>query len=165
MVALNYKIKGEGEPIVLIHGHPFDHTMWEPQISGFSSSYKVITPDLRGYGSSSLPAGKTTFEDYATDVLQLLDHLKISRFHLGGLSLGGQLIMEIFRQAPDKVISLIFADTFVSNDTPEIKQGRYDTAIRLEREGMDNYANEVIGKMIRREHVTACPMLRRMCSE
>jgi 3-oxoadipate enol-lactonase len=143
---------------VLIHGHPFDHTMWYPQVVDFSDHYMVITPDLRGYGASGLPSsGKTKFADYAIDILLLLDYLDIENFHLGGLSMGGQVIMEMVNQAPERVQSLIFADTFASLDTPEVKQGRYDTADRLEKEGMDAYADEVIYKMLKPEHVTSMP--------
>ncbi len=157
-VEINYEITGVGEPVVLIHGHPFDHTIWKPQIDVLSNHYQVITPDLRGYGKSSLPhPNHTNFEDYATDVTKLLDFLKVETFHLAGLSLGGQVIMEIYRQAPKRVKSLIFADTFASLDTPKVKQGRYDTADRLEKEGMDAYADEVIYKMIVPEHVKSMP--------
>lgn len=157
-ITINYKDTGHGDPVVLIHGHPFDHTMWYPQVVALSDNYRVITPDLRGYGKSTLPAsGKTRFEDYATDMLLLLDHLGVGSFHLAGLSQGGQIIMEMFRQAPGRIKSLIFADTFASLDTPEVKQGRYDAANRLEREGMDAYADEVIYKMLKPEHVTSMP--------
>jgi len=155
---LAYESAGKGTPIVLIHGHPFDHTMWAPQITAFSDRYQVISPDLRGYGKSPLPAAiATTFEDYATDVLGLLDSMKIDGFHLSGLSMGGQIIMEIFRQAPDRVKSLIFADTFAGLDTPEAKQARNAAAIKLEEEGMAGYADEVISKMITPAHVRSQP--------
>jgi len=157
-IEIAYETTGKGTPIVLIHGHPFDHTMWDPQVEAFSSNYKVITPDLRGYGKSSLPATEATrFEDYATDVLLLLDYLKIDSFHLGGLSMGGQIIMEIFRQAPGRIKTLIFADTFAGLDTPEAKQKRYEDAARLEKDGMDAYADEVIYKMIKPAHVSSMP--------
>ena len=157
-IEIAYETAGKGTPIVLIHGHPFDHTMWYPQVEAFSTNYKVITPDLRGYGKSSLPAKSATrFEDYATDVLLLLDHLKIDSFHLGGLSMGGQIIMEIFRQAPERIKTLIFADTFAGLDTPEAKQKRYEDADRLEKDGMDAYADEVIYKMIKPAHVSSMP--------
>ena len=153
-----YEITGTGTPLVLIHGHPFDHTMWVPQIEAFSKHYRVITPELRGYGASSLPkSGATRFEDYGTDVFALLNHLGVDSFHLGGLSMGGQVIMEIFRQSPGRVKTLIFADTFAGLDTPEVKQSRYDAADRLEKEGMDAYATEVIYKMITPEHVNSQP--------
>ena len=157
-IKINYVVSGEGEAIVLIHGHPFDHTMWQPQIEAFSDKYTVIVPDLRGYGKSSLPAvGATRFEDYATDILLLLDTLGIDSFHVAGLSMGGQLAMETYRQAPSRVKSLILADTFASLDTPEAKKARNEAADRMEREGMGGYANESIHKMIKAEHVTTMP--------
>jgi 3-oxoadipate enol-lactonase len=157
-IEINYKVTGDGTSIVLIHGHPFDHTMWYPQVTAFSDNYQVITPDLRGYGQSSLPGpSNTKFEDYATDVLQLLDFLEVKSFHLAGLSMGGQIIMEMFRQAPGRIKSLIFADTFAGLDTPEAKQARYDAADRLEKEGMNGYADEVIYKMIAPAHVSSMP--------
>ena len=157
-VSIAYETSGTGVPLVLIHGHPFDHTMWAPQVKAFAEHYQVITPELRGYGKSSMPGtGVTRFEDFATDILDVLNQLGINSFHLAGLSMGGQVIMEMFRQAPDSIKSLIFADTFAGPDTREIKQGRYDTAIRLEKEGMDAYAEEVIYKMIKPVHVNAMP--------
>jgi pimeloyl-ACP methyl ester carboxylesterase len=157
-IEINYKATGKGTPLVLVHGHPFDHTMWYPQVVDFSDLYQVITPDLRGYGESTLPdPANTKFEDYATDIIKLMDYLEIEDFHLSGLSMGGQIIMEIFRQAPKRIKSLVFADTFASLDTPDVKKGRYDTASRLEKEGMDGYADEVIYKMITPEHVSTMP--------
>jgi 3-oxoadipate enol-lactonase len=157
-IEIAYETYGKGTPIVLIHGHPFDHTMWYPQVEAFSASYRVITPDLRGYGKTNLPGSiATRFEDYATDLLSLMDHLGVNSFHLAGLSMGGQIIMEMFRQAPSRIKTLIFADTFAGPDTPDVKQGRYDTATRLEKEGMEAYADEVIYKMIRPAHVSSQP--------
>lgn len=157
-IEMNYHTAGSGEAVVLIHGHPFDYTMWQPQIDAFAKTYRVIAPDLRGYGKSSLPAGSPTrFEDYATDVLLLLDKLGVESFHLGGLSMGGQIVMELYRQAPQRIKSLILADTFASPDTPEVKQGRYDAATRLEKEGMAPYAEEVIYKMMKPDHVASMP--------
>ncbi|MDO3640881.1 alpha/beta fold hydrolase [Mucilaginibacter sp. L3T2-6] len=157
-IQLYYEVSGEGEAVLLMHGHPFDHTMWNPQIAVFSRYYKVVAPDLRGYGKSSLPSsGITRFEDYATDALALMDELKIQNFHVAGLSQGGQFIMEIFRQAPHRVKSLIFCDTFASLDTPEAKQARYAAAERMESEGMGGYANESIHKMIKADHVQSMP--------
>lgn len=157
-IDLFYTATGSGDAILLVHGHPFDHTMWNPQIAAFSKQYRVIAPDLRGYGKTPLPeSGVSRFEDYATDVIALMDNLGIKNFHVAGLSQGGQFAMEIFRQAPHRVKSLVLADTFASLDTPEAKQARYDTADRLEKEGMDFYADDAIYKMILRKHVTTMP--------
>jgi len=157
-IELCYQTAGNGTPIILVHGHPFDHTMWDPQISAFSKDYQVIAPDLRGYGKSSLPGpANTRFEDYAADMLSLADYLGVDSFHLVGLSMGGQIIMEIYRQAPSRVKSLILADTFASLDTPEAKQARDEGAKRLEKDGMDGYADESIYKMLKSDHVASMP--------
>lgn len=157
-IQLYYEVSGKFEAILLIHGHPFDHTMWNPQVAALSPHYKVVVPDLRGYGKSDLPtAGTTRFEDYATDALALMDELDIDTFHVAGLSQGGQFIMEIFRQAQHRVKSLILCDTFASLDTAEAKQARYTAAERMEREGMSGYANESIHKMIKADHVQLMP--------
>lgn len=157
-IQLYYEANGKGEAILLMHGHPFDHTMWNPQVAAFSPHYKVIVPDLRGYGKSDLPSSGTThFEDYATDALALMDELNIENFHVAGLSQGGQFIMEVFRQAPHRVKSLVFCDTFAGLDTPEARQARYNAADRMEKEGMSGYANESIHKMIKADHVQSMP--------
>ena len=159
-VEIAFEAVGSGPAVVLIHGHPFDHTMWDPQVEALSAYYEVIVPDLRGYGESTLPVSAATrFEDYATDVLLLLDALKIKSFHLAGLSMGGQIIMEMYRQAPERLRSLIFADTFAGPDTPEAKTARDVAATQMEQEGMNAYASESIHKMIRSEHVTAQPLV------
>jgi len=154
-IDIYYEVHGEGDTVLLVHGHPFDHTMWNPQIETFSKQYQVVAPDLRGYGKTTVAPAR--FEDYATDMLLLMDALGIENFHVAGLSQGGQFIMEIYRQAPARVKSLILADTFAGLDTPEARQIRYNGAAKMEAEGMDSYANESIYKMIRREHVDTMP--------
>src|SRR5262249_44654966 len=76
------------------------------------------------------------------------DALKVDQVVLGGLSMGGQIVQEFYRQFPQRVKALILADTSAQADTPEQKQGRNDTAERLLREGMGPYADEVISKMV-----------------
>jgi 3-oxoadipate enol-lactonase len=148
---LSYLDTGVGlTPLLLVHGHPFNHTMWAPQIGAFRRECRVIAPDLRGYGRSPLPDqhGETHLEVFAADCLALLDALGVQQFLLGGLSMGGQIVLEIMRQASSRVLGLVLADTFADLDTPERKQWRMITADRLEREGMGTYAKEELFKMI-----------------
>lgn len=150
-VELSYTDVGEGFPaVLLIHGHPFNRSMWQPQLDFLKSRYRVIVPDLRGYGSSSLPAGcrVTTLETFSTDNLALMDCLGIRKFVLGGLSMGGQIVFEMYRQAPDRIVALLLADTFAGVDSADRKQWRLATADRLEREGMEAYADAELNKMI-----------------
>jgi 3-oxoadipate enol-lactonase len=135
-------------PLVLIHGHPFDRTMWTPQVAAFSPTRRVIAPDLRGYGASPVVPGITPLSTFAEDIGELLDELHVEHFILGGLSMGGQIAMECYRRFPDRIRGLVLADTFPSPETPAGKKSRNETADRLLREGMRGYADEVLHKMV-----------------
>jgi pimeloyl-ACP methyl ester carboxylesterase len=150
---------GAGPAVFLIHGHPLDHTMWMPQVAFLSPRYRVTVPELRGYGVTPLPSGNgiTLLDDFATDILALADHLNIERFAIVGLSLGGQIALETYRQAPERIRALVLADTFASLDTPEQKQTRLDTADRFDREGFGNFATESLHKMMTPANAQAFP--------
>ncbi len=150
-IDLSYSDEGSSpRTVLLIHGHPFNRSMWTPQLERLKAGHRVVVPDLRGYGNSSLPIGRreTTLETFAADNLALMDALNVQTFALGGLSMGGQIVLEMYRQAPDRIERLLLADTFAGLDTAERKQLRLMTADRLEREGMDAYAREELTRMI-----------------
>jgi pimeloyl-ACP methyl ester carboxylesterase len=135
-------------PLVLVHGHPFDRTMWAPQIEAFSATRRVIAPDLRGYGASPVVPGITPLSVFAQDIEALLDELKVDAFVLAGLSMGGQIAMDCYRQFGDRVRGLVLADTFPAAETPGGRIVRGETADRLLAEGMGRYADEVLEKMV-----------------
>ncbi|MFF3373652.1 alpha/beta fold hydrolase [Streptomyces sp. NPDC002680] len=136
-------------PLVLIHGHPFDRTMWTPQIEEFSATRQVIAPDLRGYGTSPLaPDTVTPLSRFAQDIEALLDESKVESCVLGGLSMGGQIVMECCARFPERVRGVVLADTFPAPETPEGHVARNTMADRLLDEGMGGYADEVLEKMV-----------------
>ncbi|MFD3503296.1 alpha/beta fold hydrolase [Streptomyces sp. NPDC058678] len=148
---LAYEDKGADTPavpLVLVHGHPFDRTMWAPQLAAFSATRRVIAPDLRGYGESPQVPGVTRFEQFAEDIEALLDDLKVETFVLAGLSMGGQIAMDGCRRFGERVRGLVLADTFPAAETPEGVRTRNAMADRLLREGMRGYAEEVLEKMV-----------------
>lgn len=145
---ISYDDVGSGNPVVLVHGHPFDRSMWRPQVERFGRDHRLIVPDLRGFGASTVVPGKTTLDVFARDVADLLDRLGVDRFVLGGLSMGGQIVMDFYRQFPDRVHGLLLADTFPGAETPEGVRARNAMADRLLREGMGPYADEVQWKMV-----------------
>ncbi|MFE3852584.1 alpha/beta fold hydrolase [Streptomyces griseorubiginosus] len=135
-------------PLVLVHGHPFDHTMWRPQIEAFSASRRVLAPDLRGYGASPDGPPVEHFEDFARDIEALLDEQDVPACVLAGLSMGGQIVMDCYRLFPERIRGLVLADTFPAAETPEGVTVRHAMADRLLREGMAGYADEVLEKMV-----------------
>ncbi|MFK8846144.1 alpha/beta fold hydrolase [Streptomyces sp. Ac-502] len=139
-----------GETILLIHGHPFDHTMWAPQTTALATAgHRVLVPDLRGYGATQVVPGTTRLETFAADLAALLDHLGVTdRIVLGGLSMGGQIAMECARRFPERLRALVLADTFARAETPEGHRARNAMADRLLREGMHGYTEEALDKMV-----------------
>lgn len=157
--------RGTGPALLLVHGHPFDHTMWQPQIDRFSrAGYRVVAPDLRGYGATPLGAttGSTTLGDFAEDLVALLDSLEIEECVVAGLSMGGQIAMELVRRHPGRVRGLVLADTFPAAETEDGRKARNAMADRLLREGMRGYADEVLDRMVAPYNTHAAPHVHRM---
>jgi CubicO group peptidase (beta-lactamase class C family)/pimeloyl-ACP methyl ester carboxylesterase len=107
-----YEAAGKGEPLVLVHGHSFDRRMWDPQFAELSKHYRVIRYDLRGYGLSDLPAEGRDFR-HADDLVALLDHLKIPKAHVVGLSLGGFVVGDLLALHPERILSATIASSGV----------------------------------------------------
>lgn len=95
---------GSGTPLVLLHSGVCDRRMWEPQWAPLSQSFRVVRPDLRGFGETPLPPGRFAF---AHDVVELLDALGIERACVVGSSLGGRVALELATMAADRVERLV----------------------------------------------------------
>ncbi len=125
---LAYEEAGSGELVVLLHGFPLSRQMWRAQIDALSSGYRVVAPDLRGHGASPLGQGVATMEAMADDVLELVDSLGVSRFVLGGLSMGGYVAFAFVRRHSERLRGLMLMDTRAAADTPEAALNRARTA-------------------------------------
>ena len=106
---LYYESVGEGSPVILLHGHTLDSRMWAPQMQALlSAGYRVIRPDLRGYGRSSKQAEGLRFT-HTDDVLALMDSLHIDKAHIVGLSMGSFIASELLAMHPDRLLSATLA--------------------------------------------------------
>src|ERR1051325_10675003 len=110
-IQIAYTDTGIGRPVVLIHGYPFNRSLWNEQVAALSSSYRVIVPDLRGFGETDASDGAATMNRMAQDVAQLMDHLEIPQAVIGGLSMGGYVTLAFYKQFPSRVRALILADS------------------------------------------------------
>lgn len=159
-ISVGYTDRGAGCPVLFLHGHPFDRTMWEPQIRALAGrDYRTIVPDLRGYGSSTVVPGVTPLEVFARDLAALLDHLELDVVNVVGLSMGGQVALEMCRLFPDRVDSLTLVAT---NPLPETEQGclsRKRLASRLREEGMRGYADDMLVGMMTADNVRDLPAI------
>jgi len=103
--------------------------MWEPQVSGIVSIYRVIAPDLRGHGDSPAPEGVYTIDEMADDVIELLDTLHLDvPVVVGGLSMGGYVALSMAVRYPLRIRALMLMDTRAGADTPEAAQQREELA-------------------------------------
>jgi len=116
-----YEVTGDGEPLVLSHGAGGNHAIWFEQVAFFSRRYKVITWDQRSFGNSTDHAGRHNAEAFAADLLALLDHLQIDKAHLAGQSMGGWTTVRFALDHPDRVRSVILADTTGGIVTDEVR--------------------------------------------
>src|ERR1041384_5851238 len=135
-IQMAYTDTGSGRPVVLIHGYPFNRSLWNEQVAALSASCRVIAVDLRGFGESDASDGPATMNRLAQDVGELLDHLGIARATIAGLSMGGYVALAFYKQLPSRVRALVLADTRASSDTDDAKQTRFQEAEKGLSEGM-----------------------------
>jgi 3-oxoadipate enol-lactonase len=156
-IQMAYTDSGIGRPVVLIHGYPFNRSLWSEQIIALSQSYRVIVPDLRGFGETDSTEGPATMNRMAQDVVELMDQLEIPRAVIGGLSMGGYVALAFYKQFPSRVRSLILADTRAQADTEEGKQTRAQQAEKALSEGMAGIADAMLPKLLTPDTVSKRP--------
>jgi pimeloyl-ACP methyl ester carboxylesterase len=125
---------GSGDPIVLIAGFPLARDVWDPQAAQLAMQARVIRPDLRGMGASSVPDGPYLMETLAGDIAAVLDALGIDRAAIVGHSLGGYVAMAFCRMYSERVTRLALVCSRLAADSPEVAKSREDLADRTERE-------------------------------
>jgi pimeloyl-ACP methyl ester carboxylesterase len=105
--------------LVLLHAFPLAAEMWRPQLAAVPAGWRVVAPDFRGFGASSPdgPSGPVSIDDYARDLILLLDHLDIHRVVVGGNSMGGYAAFAMLRLAAERVRGLVLSDTKAEADS------------------------------------------------
>jgi len=132
---------GEGlEPIIFLHGFPFDKSAWKPQIDFLKNTYRVIAIDIRGFGKSSAGTDKMSMNLFAEDLIKFMDALEIKTAVVCGLSMGGFILLNAANRFPERFSALILADTQCIADTQEVKESRAKTIAQIEKEGTEKFA-------------------------
>ena len=106
-IRIYYEVSGEGYPFVMVHANPFDHNLWMYQVSHFSSAFKVIVLDIRGYGRSDKPTSEFTLKEMGDDVLAVCREEGVSEAILGGVSVGSGIAMLLGLDHPEMFKALI----------------------------------------------------------
>ena len=114
---------GKGIPLVLVHGFLGSSKMWEPQIEFLKKNYRIVTPDLPGFGKSNKAKPCNNINGMAQIILDCLKEKKIEKFYLLGHSMGGMIVQEMAKLAGERIIKLICYGTGPVGDIP----GRFET--------------------------------------
>lgn len=146
-VDLAYDDAGQGPVVVLVHGHPFNRSMWAPQLDALAGRFHVIAPDLRGYGESPVTAGTVTMRQLADDVGQLLQRQGVDTAALVGLSMGGLVVMELAAADPQRWWALGFVATTARPVTAAERADRLAKARIADEQGMAPLAAEMAARM------------------
>jgi pimeloyl-ACP methyl ester carboxylesterase len=134
--------------LLLLHAFPLNARMWDPQLALAERGWRVIAPHYRGMNGGTGDPPATSMDDYAADVLDLLDALHIEDAVIGGESMGGYVAFALFRHAPRYFQGLVLVDTRSQADTPEAIEGRRRLIAVAREKGAAAIADEMIEKLL-----------------
>jgi 3-oxoadipate enol-lactonase len=146
-LTLAYERRGKGTPLVLLHGYPLDHSIWEPIVPMLENDFDLILPDLRGFGESEVSTGNYEMADLAADVAELLNGLDVWKACIAGHSMGGYVALAFVRAYPQRTLGLGLVASQVLADTPERKAGRYQEAEDILVNGVQGVAEGMSVKL------------------
>jgi len=143
---LDYEVEGPrtGIPVVFIHGFPFDRTMWKPQVTALRKEFHVVTYDVRGHGKSGVGDAQYSIEYFVDDLMALLDHLKLSKVVVVGLSMGGYIALRAIERNPDRFRAIVLCDTRSEADGNEGKVKRATQANAVKTSGIKPFAEAFV---------------------
>jgi 3-oxoadipate enol-lactonase len=154
-IQLAYARGGKGVPLVLLHGFPLDHHLWDEVVPLLTDTFDVILPDLRGFGNSTMIDSPHSMDDYASDIANLLDHLNIQKAAIVGHSMGGYVALAFARLYPNRVRGLGLVSSQVLADAPERKEGRYKSAADVDANGINSVVEAMAPKFTADEKLQA----------
>jgi 3-oxoadipate enol-lactonase len=154
-IKLAYIRQGKGTPLVLLHGYPLDHHLWDDVVPLLKDSFDLIIPDLRGFGESTTVDTCYSMDDFASDIAGLLDQLDIKKAAIAGHSMGGYVALAFARLYPERVSGLGLVSTQVLADPPDRKEGRYKSAADVAEKGIGNIVEAMTTKLTSVEQLQA----------
>lgn len=155
---IHYELSGNNSDptLVLSTSLGANLSMWDAQVPAFEKRFRVLRYDMRGHGQSSVPPPPYSVPDLANDLLALVSHLKIDRFHLCGLSVGGMIGMHLARNATHKLKKLVLCNTGAKIGTLESWNARIDT---VRSQGMKEIARIMPGRWFTPAFQAASPAI------
>jgi len=134
--------------LVLLHAFPLGADMWRPQLETVPDGWRLIAPDLAGFGGTADHTGPPSIDDFANDLDALAGYLSLRQFVLGGLSMGGYAVFAYLRLNPSHVKGIVLADTKSGADTLQARDGRRKMLDLVAAKGCPAIADEMLPKLL-----------------
>jgi 3-oxoadipate enol-lactonase len=145
---LHYEDRGSGPCVVFLHPTPVDHCFWRPAAALLEPEYRVLLPDLPGHGLSPLGDEIASMKTMGQAVLRLLDALSVESAIFCGCSIGGYLLYELWRQAPERIRALAICSAKPHTDTPETRRAREANIAEIERHGTPRFFDAMLDTLV-----------------
>jgi 3-oxoadipate enol-lactonase len=142
-----YDESGSGVPLLFVHGWPHNRTLWAGQMSGLATQARCIAPDLRGFGETTA-SEPYSIEQYADDLVLLMDARGVERAVVCGLSMGGYVALAMLRRHRHRLRGLILTSTRATADTPEAREKRVRLIEFVEAHGVGALASRQLRAMV-----------------
>ncbi len=143
-VSYTESTKSEAPSVIFVHGFPFNKTMWHRQLNVLKEKYHIVTYDIRGHGQSEEGSDDFSIDLFVSDLIGLMDHLKINDTILCGLSLGGYIALNAISKYPNRFKALVLSDTQCIADTAETKEKRMKAIESIQNGGLEKYADDSV---------------------
>ena len=158
---IHYVVSGNASapPVVFVHGFPFSHEMWQGQIEAVvAEGFRAVAYDVRGHGLTDVGDGQYTIESHVDDLFALLDHLKLVKPAIVGLSMGGYITLRALERDQGKFGVVVLCDTRSESDTDEGRVKRAVSARSVKQTGSTAYAAEYVKSMFTPESFSTNPV-------
>lgn len=143
-----YWVLGDGPAIVLLHPFPANHEFWLPVANSLAGRYRILLPDLRGHGESGIGEGPATMAKHAADLAHVMDHAGVGRAPLIGVSIGGYVLFEFWRQHRGRVAALGLCNTKAPADSVEARSARLQAAKDVLERGREPFFESMLPKLL-----------------
>jgi pimeloyl-ACP methyl ester carboxylesterase len=144
---IGYLDQGSGPAVLLIHAFPLNRTMWAPQLPALSNRFRVIAPDLPGFGESQ-PASPWSMEDFAEDLQQLLDALGVRDAAIAGVSIGGYIAFAFWSKYPERIRQLVISNSRARADNETEKSARNEMIAAIQQRGASILPDRMLPRLL-----------------
>jgi pimeloyl-ACP methyl ester carboxylesterase len=164
MANISFTSRGNGHPVVLLHGFPLNSKIWDDFAVGLSKTFQVFTPDLPGFGQSPPLKAGFSINDVATEILAWLEKQTIKRPVVVGHSLGGYVALAMANQRAELLQGLVLFHSTAYPDTDEKKENRNKVLDFINKNGVQAFTSNFIPPLFADQHHASIAAVRQIAT-